>query len=193
MELHCTLVDHRTVAIESFFTNGFRSKITKMDGIFYSDKTPFELINLACMRYASTLEGRIQAVTQVLHFRKPPFFIIPYDLGVFPTTSPKNPNCVWIFSRQFHIVEVSKGISRLDFGNDIHLGKCLCPHAKTAATKATYGHKLLPQYPRRKQVYVFTHRKNPRHMKLQKQLGSCTRIKNNQSNRISLHFLWGDS
>ena len=121
MELHCNLIDHRTVAIEPFFTNGHRSKITKMDGIFYSEKTPIELLNLACMRYASTLEGRIQAVSQVLHFRKPPFFIIPYDLGVFPTTSPKNPDCVWIFSRPFHIVEVSKGISRLDFGNDISI------------------------------------------------------------------------
>lgn len=121
MELHCTLVNHQTVAIESFFTNGFRSKITKMDGVFYSDKTPIELINNACMRYASTLEGRLQAVTKVLNFRKPPFFIMPYDLGVFPTTSPDNPDCVWIFNHRFSMFEVSKGISRLDFANDISI------------------------------------------------------------------------
>ena len=121
MELHCTLINHRTVALEEFFANGFRSKITKIDGFFYSVKTPIELLNEACLRYASTLEGRLQAVTKVLNFKKPPFLIMPYDLGVFPTASPSNPDCVWIFNHRFTMVEVSKGKSRLDFANEISI------------------------------------------------------------------------
>lgn len=121
MTFRCDLIDLQTLALEPTFLDGNQSKITKKCGVYYSVKTPLELIDEACMRYASTMEGRIQAVGRVLNFKKPPFLIAPFDFGVFPTMSPNRLDCVWIFNHPFEIVKVDKQKSRLEFRNDVSI------------------------------------------------------------------------
>lgn len=113
------LIDRQTIAVEYFFTDNYRSKITKLDNVYFSDKTPKELLNEACITYASTFEGREQAVVQTFNFYKPPVITAPFDVGFFPTSAHKNVNCVWISAHPFQVFEVEKGKSRLQFYNSI--------------------------------------------------------------------------
>ena len=110
------LIDHCTLALESVFVGSNKSKITTTNGIYYSEMSPRELLDTACIRYASTMEGRKQAVRKLLNYpRKTPFLISPFDLGVFPTMSSKHLECVWIFNHRFVIDEYEKGKSIITF------------------------------------------------------------------------------
>ncbi|WP_342508630.1 competence protein ComK [Sporosarcina sp. FSL K6-2383] len=118
------LLDIRTLALESVFAGDFKSKISTTHGIYYSKLTPAQLLNKACLHYFSTMEGRIQAASALLNYvKKPPFIIAPNELGVYPTASPDNDDCVWFFNHRFTIVEVAKGQSIVTFmeGTSIHV------------------------------------------------------------------------
>ena len=112
------LIDYRTLALESFYLENNKSKITTSHGVYYSKMAPLDLLETACNRYASTMDGRKQAVIKLLnYYRKTPFLIIPFELGVFPTMSPDHLDCVWIFNQRFEIDEYEKGKSILTFSN----------------------------------------------------------------------------
>lgn len=110
------LIDVRTLAVKSFYTDGYKSKIITTHGIYYSKLTPQNLLDKACLHYFSTMKGRINAAVALLNFdKKSPFLIAPNEVGVFPTASPKNANCVWIFNHRFTVKEVEKGKSIVTF------------------------------------------------------------------------------
>lgn len=110
------LIDRRTLAVENFFDGVHKTKITTKDGVFYSKKSATNLLDKACKFYASTMQGRVNATRETMKFHhKTPFIIIPLLVGVFPTTSPENINCVWIFNHPFEVEELSKGKSRVKF------------------------------------------------------------------------------
>jgi competence protein ComK len=112
------LLDERALAIKSIFTGDYRSEIFSTHGIYYSKLTPKKLLNKACVNYLSTKKGRMQAATILLGYsRKPPFIISPNEFGVFPTASPDNPDCVWIFGHRFEVKEVTKNESIVTFVN----------------------------------------------------------------------------
>lgn len=113
------LIDHLTLAIESYYKDNNRSKITKTNGVFYSTKTPMELLNDCCINYASTLDGRIKAVSKALNYKKPPVILAPYDLCAFPTSAYSNLDCVIIFNHPFKVVKTGKGKSSLIFSESI--------------------------------------------------------------------------
>ncbi len=111
------LIDHQTLAIEAFSSEDFRTKITKTTGTFYSEQTPVKLLDEACLNYASTLEGRKQAVMKIFKYYKPPIIIAPFSLSFFPTASYNNYKCVFIFNHPFEITEYGNGICGLSFYN----------------------------------------------------------------------------
>lgn len=118
------LIDTRTLALESVFTGDFKSKLSTTDGIYFSKLAPHLLLNKACLRYFSTMKGRTQAASVILSYaKKPPFLIAPNELGVCPTASPENPDCVWLFNHRFTVTEVAKGQSVVTFmeGTTIHV------------------------------------------------------------------------
>lgn len=115
------LIDHRTIAVESYFKDGYRSKVTKLNGIFFSEKTLLELINDACLMYASTLEGRKRAVMETFNYYKPPVIIAPYNLSFFPTASYNNYDCALIFNHPFRFLQSKKGVSLLRFYDAIDI------------------------------------------------------------------------
>lgn len=112
--------------IESFFLDGYQSKITTTHGIYFSEKAVLYLLNKACIRYASTLEGRIEATKKMMNYlNKTPLLIHPFEIGAFPTMSYKKLECVWIFNHHFDVEELSKGISQLTLAD----GTCVTVNA----------------------------------------------------------------
>lgn len=116
------MINRKVLALESVFTNGNKSKITTTHGIHYSKMSALELLNNACMRYASTLEGRMKAIKAILnYYQKTPVLINPNEFGAFPTLSYKNVECIWIFNHHFYVNELGEGISQIVFDNGIHM------------------------------------------------------------------------
>lgn len=116
------MINRRALALESVFTNGNKSKITTTHGIHYSKVSVPELLNNACIRYASTLEGRMKAIKEFMnYYHKTPVLINPNEFGAFPTLSYKNVECVWIFNHHFYVNELGNGFSQIVFDNGIHM------------------------------------------------------------------------
>ncbi|MER2090981.1 MAG: competence protein ComK [Sporosarcina sp.] len=112
------LIDGRALALKSIFTGEYRSKIITTHGTYFSKLTPKNVLNEACLTYFSTQQGRKQAASSLLNYsKKPPFIIAPNEIGVFPTKSPQNPDCVWIFNHRLNVEEVVKGQSVVTFVN----------------------------------------------------------------------------
>ncbi|AQQ54468.1 competence protein ComK [Planococcus lenghuensis] len=112
-------IDHNTLAVTALFTHGMRSRIYTRNGIRDSALTPLQLIDRACMRYASTYEGRVAAIRYSLDLhKKTPVLISPNDLGAFPTMSPKHLECAWIFNHEF-MLEPAEMQTRLIFEQNI--------------------------------------------------------------------------
>ena len=81
------LINHDTLVLEPFFVNGYQSRIVTMHGIHYSKMSTKLLLEAACLRHASTFDGRIQAIRQLTGYKhKTPLLIIPEEVGAFPTT-----------------------------------------------------------------------------------------------------------
>jgi len=114
--------------LESVFTEDNKSKIITTHGTYYSKMSVLDLLDKACIRYASTMEGRIHATRIFMKFpRKTPIVIKPGEIGAFPTMSYKNLDCVWLFNHHFDVDELGKGKSRVTFRNGtsvtVHVSK----------------------------------------------------------------------
>lgn len=118
--LYCDsyLIDGRALAIKSVFVGEYRSKIYSKYQTYYSKLTPKELLEKACLNHMSSMDGRMKAAKGLLNITmKPPFIIIPNECGVFPTESPDNLDCVYIFNHLFTLEEVTKGETIITFMN----------------------------------------------------------------------------
>ena len=100
----------RILAIAPHFIGQTKSIVYTLDGKIKSEETPKQLIEQLCLRDFSTKEGRKQAVKKLFGYEKKiPILIQPCEIGAFPTTSSKNPNCCYIFQHPFHMKEKEKG------------------------------------------------------------------------------------
>lgn len=112
------LIDKHTLMLESIFTGVFKSRIITTHGVYLSKMSVNQLLGFACIRFASTLEGRIQAIKKLMNYSiKTPILIDPNEIGAFPTRSYKNIECVWIFNHHFEIESLGKGKSQITFSN----------------------------------------------------------------------------
>lgn len=115
------IITRKVLVVKSAFLGEHKSKILTTNGIIYSKLSAIHLLNNACVRYASTLEGRIHAAKLMLNYmHKTPVIIAPNIIGAFPTTSYKNVDCVWIFNHLFSVNELGDGISQIVFSNGMH-------------------------------------------------------------------------
>ncbi|QFF98003.1 hypothetical protein PB01_03760 [Psychrobacillus glaciei] len=112
------LINKKTLMLESVFTGEFKTKIITTQGIYHSEMTVKQLLGNACILFASTLEGRMQAIKKLMNYVvKTPILIDPNEIGAFPTMSYQHVECVWIFNHQFEIEETGKGVSLVTFSN----------------------------------------------------------------------------
>jgi len=120
MKGNSTLIDLQTLMVESVFKGKEKTRIVTTHGIYYSEESALNLLEDACNRFASTLEGRLKAIRKLMNYSvKTPLLIEPNHFGAFPTMSYRHLECVWIFNHPIQVEEVSKGKSIVLFSNGI--------------------------------------------------------------------------
>lgn len=74
------------------------------------------------MRYFSTYEGRIRASRFQMDFpKKTPLLIAENNIEAFPTKSPLNPECMWIFNHTFTVKFHTPKSSILYYDNGLEI------------------------------------------------------------------------
>ena len=110
------LINRTVLAVKSFFIGEYKSEIITTHGTYYSKLKPLDLLNKACINNFSSWQGRTEFAKDLLNYsRKPPFIIVPNEIGVFPTKSSACPDCVFIFNHHISVEEVAKGQSVITF------------------------------------------------------------------------------
>lgn len=134
--------------VRSVFTGEFKSKIITTRGIFFSKMSVPQLIGKACIQFASTIEGRIQATKKLMNYLvKTPVLIDPNEFGAFPTMSYKSVECVWIFNHPFDIEATGKGQSQVTFKNGmsfpVNVSKFVLLKQQQRLNNAIYTYRLI--------------------------------------------------
>jgi competence protein ComK len=98
------LIDKSVLLIAPSNESDCRTKIITKNGVVYSSFSALSLIDKACMLFASTYEGRVKATRHNLHqHKKTPILISEDGVAAYPTKSPDNPECVWIFNQEYRM------------------------------------------------------------------------------------------
>nr|WP_240949828.1 MULTISPECIES: competence protein ComK [unclassified Psychrobacillus] len=113
------LITRYTLMIQSAFCGGYKSIITTTHGVFRSSLSVNQLLNLACIRHASTLEGRMEATKKMMNYANKSPILIAEKIGAFPTRSYKDLECIWIFNHLFQIENQGRGLCKLTFYDKI--------------------------------------------------------------------------
>ncbi|WP_088809371.1 MULTISPECIES: competence protein ComK [Listeria] len=81
------------------------SRVIEIGSDSISKFTPFELIKTSCKFFGANYDGRREGTKHLIGItHKPPIIIDPISFTyTFPTASPTNPNCIWVFPQ--HIKE----------------------------------------------------------------------------------------
>ncbi|MET1015123.1 MAG: competence protein ComK [Paenisporosarcina sp.] len=115
-------IDTDTLVIQPIFENALKTHIITTHGSYTSSFSQLELLNLACMRYFSTYEGRIQASRfQTSFHRKTPLLVAENGIEAFPTMSPLKPDCMWIFNHTFKVKFHTNKSTLLQYENGIEI------------------------------------------------------------------------
>ncbi|RTZ53305.1 hypothetical protein EKO25_24005 [Bacillus sp. SAJ1] len=109
IELKDYIVTTDTVALTEIYHPELNTKIYDLNGIYYSKQTMKEILKKSCDRYGASYQGRIETVRNIFsYWRRTPLMIYPeLFLYAFPTKSPEDFTCRWIFPAhiQTHIIE----------------------------------------------------------------------------------------
>ncbi|MDQ0243721.1 competence protein ComK [Bacillus fengqiuensis] len=116
----------KTMAVTYYPGIKHQTMILDVDGSFLTSKSPERLFEEACLKHGSTYEGRRQAVIHVRQYwKRTPFAIAPlFGMYVFPSASPRDLDCVWLFAH--HVLDIlpdamNKQHSIVKFRNDKEL------------------------------------------------------------------------
>ncbi|MDL5376619.1 competence protein ComK [Exiguobacterium mexicanum] len=91
-------ITKRTVAIMPCYETAWESRVILEDGSeIKTPLRPYQLLQLSCRQYSSSIEERIFVAKRVAGIKgKVPVVIEPTSgLVFFPTMSPKRPECEW--------------------------------------------------------------------------------------------------
>ncbi|WP_368653324.1 competence protein ComK [Ornithinibacillus sp. 4-3] len=119
------IITKNTKAIIANSSGHYRSKIFHSEGESNSIHSPRQIISYNCMKNHSSMEGRETAARHVLRTNsKLPISVNP-SLGIylFPTTSPRNPQCVWL---SYYHIDFFKQVDELTYihfqdGTNLHI------------------------------------------------------------------------
>ena len=109
IELKDYFVSIDTVALTEIYHPELNTKIYDLNGIYYSKQTMKEILKKSCDLYGASYKGRIETVRNTFsYWRRTPLMLYPeLFLYAFPTKSPEDFSCRWIFLAhiQTHIIE----------------------------------------------------------------------------------------
>jgi competence protein ComK len=108
-------IDRSALFLLSSFETERKTKVVTAHGEFYSQLPALQLLDKACMLYASTYDGRVKATRHNLkQYKKTPILISGENgVAAFPTKSPSHPECAWIFNHDYRIEFVSATRTRI--------------------------------------------------------------------------------
>ncbi|WP_404334248.1 competence protein ComK [Planococcus rifietoensis] len=107
-------VDLDVLFLESWYETGRRSRITTTYGVFYSPDTPLTLIDKASMLFALPNNGHVKATRHNLKIHgKNIILFSTCGLAAYPTHSPCQLGCVWIFNHPYKLEAISSIRTRI--------------------------------------------------------------------------------
>ncbi|GAA0319098.1 hypothetical protein GCM10008967_07030 [Bacillus carboniphilus] len=88
----------------------YRTMVIETGAVHYVNLSPLDLIKTACLQGMSTYDGRRNAIMYLTGFkRKVPIPIIPaLKIFAFPTLSPEQFDCTWIFPHHIQSIQPTK-------------------------------------------------------------------------------------
>ncbi|MBB5174552.1 competence protein ComK [Texcoconibacillus texcoconensis] len=97
-------INCETMSLLTAKSTDYDSIVLESDRTLYVRQTPLQLIESACLRGGSSYDGRrIAVMHETGAQRKVPIPINRLEnIYAFPTHSPKNFNCHWLFSAHIH-------------------------------------------------------------------------------------------
>lgn len=124
-------ISQSTMIIRPIHHEVYGAKILDQFGEHYTKARPLHLIKHACFNGGSTYEGRRQAIRKQLGYQqKVPIMIDPYQkIFAFPTTSPEQFDCIWLFPTHIQSTKMTKeGNVLITFHNHQQLSLPLSIH-----------------------------------------------------------------
>lgn len=91
------IIHFETQAIMETRKGNFRTEIIEKDGVTFSLKSPLAILSSSTRENGLTLEGSFEIAKKILKTNsKLPASISPFaGIYFFPTTSPRNKDCIW--------------------------------------------------------------------------------------------------
>lgn len=116
-------ISSSTMALEPIDKGGFLTKVYDESGIILSTNSPLELLINACDIRDSNYHWRINIVKKTLSFyKKTPLVICPIEsIYAFPTTSPQEYHCQWIFPEHIDVYAMKMGRPVIIFDNELEM------------------------------------------------------------------------
>ena len=91
---------------------------------FLIEQSPFQIMEESCMYFGSTYEGRKESARSILgaEYKVPVIVEDTDNLIVFPTTSPKSDDCIWISLKRVKAFEkIDLTNTRVIFDNNTEI------------------------------------------------------------------------
>ena len=156
MQCDLYLINQDTLALEPVFVSGFRSRIVTTHGVYHSKMSIKSFLDEACIRYASTFEGRIRAIRKLMKYtHKPPLLINPEEVGAVPTVSHKHAECVWLFNHHYQVKVLSHNMPEVMFSNGYSIQVNVSQHVLINQQQRLYSAmEAYRSMHRRKQIYI---------------------------------------
>lgn len=124
------------MAIEPNYNDIYQSKILDyFKGDIFVKAPPFNVLQGGCLDGGSDYDGRRNYTLLSFDYeKKTPVGVMPYQkIYAFPTESPENHSCVWIFLAHYKSAKkISKKKTEITFQNDT---KLVVPISKEALLK----------------------------------------------------------
>ncbi|MRG87643.1 competence protein ComK [Salinibacillus xinjiangensis] len=107
-------INESTLALLPATHHEYDTIVLVQDQKLYVRKTPLQLIKKACLEAGSSFNGRREAVIyQTSFFNKVPIPILPSrDIYAFPTHSPSDFQCQWIFYNHVQSIKTNRSPSK---------------------------------------------------------------------------------
>lgn len=100
-------INEKTIALKPAYHTKYDTIVYETGKQFYIKKPAFQLIQEACLHYGSSYDGRKESVIHHTGYkRKVPIPIsISKNIFTFPTHSPSDFNCAWIFYKHVESIK----------------------------------------------------------------------------------------
>ncbi|QFT90842.1 Competence transcription factor [Bacillus sp. THAF10] len=95
-------ITENTIAIEPHIHPQYQTKITDLEGTFYTSERPIEILARSCIHFGASYDGRREATIKLTNFVQKTPVLISEVIGIIalPTHSPDHPDCTWIMYHQ---------------------------------------------------------------------------------------------